>query len=311
MQKSIRVQYENKNSNHYRRTSSGALPTDDPFILDLLNRMTLAEKVGQMFQLDIASFLPNGAAWGTDIDWASLEQAVSKYGIGSLFNNNLNVKEWLDLITNVQQIARNSSTSGIPILYGLDSVHGANYVIGATLFPQPIGSGATFNPDLAYNAGVVTAKDTRAVGIPWAFAPNVEVARNVIWPRTYELYSEDPYLNSVMVTALVNGLTGGKNATNGGIANVTKVAACPKHFVGYCDPHSGKDHTNTETSFRMVKEILLPPFQAGIDAGAQSVMASMGSIDYVPISGSKKYLTDVLRTQMGFDGLLVSDYQYV
>jgi beta-glucosidase len=208
--------------------------------MKMTSSLTLSQKIGQMLQMDVTTFLKKSP--GTELDVTQFTQVMSKYHIGSLFNNQLNVTEWLSFINQIQHIAMSSGDSKIPILYGLDSVHGANYVIGATLFPQ-FGTGAcAFNPELIMKQGLITAKDTRTAGVPWVFSPILEIGVTPLWSRLYEVFGEDPYLTSVLGSAIFKGLT------SSDLKNITSVAACMKHFVGYSYPKTGHDHTNSEVS---------------------------------------------------------------
>ncbi len=171
-------------------------------IEDLLKRMTLEEKVGQMTQLTIGMIV-NGRDQNIKIDPAKLEKAIGKYGVGSILNVSdqaLTLDHWHEIISQIQAAAKKTRL-GIPVIYGIDSIHGANYVQGATLFPQEIGMAATWNPELMKRAAEITAIETRAAGIPWSFSPVLDLGRNPLWPRFWETFGEDPYLAKVMGVA--------------------------------------------------------------------------------------------------------------
>jgi beta-glucosidase len=263
----------------------------------IVSSLSLREKIGQMLQLDAWSFLRSYPS--KDIDMEKLRTYILDYNVGSFLNNMLNITEWIEMITTIQKIAM-SSNSRIPVLYGIDSVHGANYVIGATLFPHFGTSACAFRPDLLVKQGEITAKDTRTVGIPWVFSPILEVGANVVWSRVYEVFGEDPYLTTVLGQAIISGLT------SNNLQNVTKCAVCMKHFIGYSYPRTGKDHTNSEVSERFLRENLLPPFR-GAAKMVQTVMLSMGSINGEPVTSSRRYAKDLLN-EIGFEGLVVTDY---
>jgi beta-glucosidase len=179
-------------------------------IEDLLKRMTLEEKVGQMTQLAIGMVV-SGRDQDVKIDPAKLEKAIVKYGVGSILNVSdqaLTVDKWHEVIGQMQEVATKKTRLGIPIIYGIDSIHGANYVQGATLFPQEIGMAATFNPELMKRAAEIAAIETRAAAIPWSFSPVLDLGRNPLWPRFWETFGEDPYLAKVMGVAFVRGLEG-------------------------------------------------------------------------------------------------------
>src|SRR5947208_4690311 len=176
----------------------------------LLKRMTLEEKVGQMTQLAIG-MIANGRDQEIQIDPAKLDKAIVRYGVGSILNvaeQALTVDKWHDIIKQIQEAATKKTRLGIPVIYGIDSIHGANYVQGATLFPQEIGMAATWNPGLMKRGSEIAAMETRAAGIPWSFSPVLDIGRQPQWPRFYETFGEDPYLAKVMGVAFVRGMEG-------------------------------------------------------------------------------------------------------
>src|SRR5438876_2971727 len=170
----------------------------------LLKRMTLEEKVGQMTQLAIG-MIATGQDQTVQIDSAKLDKAIGHYGVGSILNVHeqaLTVDKWHEIIGQIQSAAKKTRL-GIPVIYGIDSIHGANYVQGATLFPQEIGMAATWNPELMKRAAEISAVETRAVGIPWSFSPVLDIGRQPLWSRFWETFGEDPYLAKVMGVAFV------------------------------------------------------------------------------------------------------------
>src|SRR2546425_11912524 len=176
----------------------------------LLKRMTLEEKVGQMTQLAIG-MIAKGRDQEIQIDPAKLDKALVRYGVGSILNvaeQALTVDKWHEIINQIQETATKKTRLGIPVIYGIDSIHGANYVQGATLFPQEIGMAATWNPELMKRATEIAGMETRAAGIPWSFSPVLDIGRQPVWPRFYETFGEDPYLAKVMGAAFVRGLEG-------------------------------------------------------------------------------------------------------
>lgn len=177
------------------------------------------------------------------------------------------------------------------------------------LFPQQIALAATFNPSVARKAGRVAARDTRAAGVPWLFAPILGIATQPLWPRTYETFGEDPFLASKMGAELVKGiqasLPGGEDDDDG---EPLKAAACMKHFVGYSHPSSGHDRSPSRIPQQEVMDMYLRPFQAAVDAGVASAMESYNELNGVPMASSRRYLVDVLRGRMSFLGMLVTDY---
>ncbi|CAK4080501.1 unnamed protein product, partial [Aphanomyces euteiches] len=186
--------------------------------------------------------------------------------------------------------------TGHPIIYGLDSVHGANYVKDAVLFPQQINIGATFNPKFAKSMGTIAARDTKASGMNWLFTPILDVSRHKAWPRTYETYGEDPLVASTMATNIVQGIQG------------QGVAACFKHFIGYSASQSGKDRDPVTLSKHEIQNIFMPSFKAAVDAGILTGMGAYTELNGVPLSANRQTSIDLLRKDLKWDGMLVSDW---
>ena len=266
----------------------------------ILNTMTLEEKVGQMTQID-QRFLDTI----TDL---------STYHIGSLLSgggSHPDVNEpqaWLDMYNKYQSEALKSRLA-IPLVYGIDAVHGHNNVYGATIFPHNIGLGATNNSDLIYKVSEITSKEVAATGIDWTFAPCLSSPEDYRWGRTYEGFSSDPSLVANLGSAAVSGYQSVANM------NGKKVIACAKHFVGDGNTEFGTgmnglvDRGNTVLSIDELKEKLLPKYQQAIDADVQTIMASYNSWNGVKCHGSKELLTDILKDEMGFEGFVISDWQ--
>src|SRR5437660_9290834 len=220
------------------RTPPPGAALADRRVADLVEKMTLEEKVGQMTQLEIG-MVTDGIDAGLRINPAKLHKAVVEYGVGSILNVKdlaLPVEKWQELISAIQKAASETRLK-IPVLYGIDTIHGANYIKGATLFPQPLGMAATWNPQLMLDASRAAAAETRAAAIPWNFSPVLDVGRQPLWPRLYETFGEDAYLASVMGVATVRGYQGDDPAS------ASRVAATLKHYVGYSLPASGHDRT--------------------------------------------------------------------
>src|ERR671939_373696 len=271
---------------------------------DLLARMTLEEKVGQMTQLQIGT-VTTGADQSIEIDPAKLEKAVVKYGVGSILNVNgqaLSVERWRDIIGKIQEASRRTRLR-IPVLYGIDSIHGANYVQGSTLFPQEIGMAATWNPALMQRAEEIAAAETRAAGIPWSFSPVLDIGRQPLWPRFYETFGEDPYLAKVMGAAFVRGLEGSD------VSSQQSVAASLKHYMGYSFPLSGRDRTSAWIPENYLREYFLPTFAEAVKAGAHTVMVNSAEINGTPGHINRHVLTDILKGELGFRGFVVSDWE--
>ena len=295
----------NDSDEFFQRTIRTAPERDNTQkIEDLLKRMTLEEKVGQMTQLTIGMIV-NGRDQDIKIDPAKLDKAIVKYGVGSILNVSdqaLTIDRWHEIIGEIQGAAKKTRL-GIPVLYGIDSIHGANYIQGATLFPQEIGMAATWNPELMKRASEITAIETRAAGIPWSFSPVLDLGRNPLWPRFWETFGEDPYLAKVMGVAFVRGLEGADVSSN------DQVAASLKHYMGYSFPLTGRDRTPAWIPENYLREYFLPTFDAAVKAGARTVMINSGEINGVPGHVNKHILTDILRGELGFKGFVVSDWE--
>ena len=275
----------------------------DARVDSLLALMTLEEKVGQMMQLELG-MVTNRDSFPQPIVAEQLQRIVRDYHVGSILNvvdAAFTLDHWHEIVPAIQEEAAQTRL-GIPVLYGIDAVHGANYTREAVLFPQNQGLAATWNTALAEEAGAVTARDVRASGIPWNFAPVLDVGREPRWPRHYEALGEDTHLTTAMGLALIRGMQGGD------LSAPNRVAATMKHFVGYSGPESGRDRTPARISDIELREQYLPPFRAAVEAGAASVMVNSGEVNGVPVHASRYLLTDVLREELGFEGLIVTDW---
>jgi beta-glucosidase len=264
----------------------------------------LEEKVGQMTQLQIG-MVATGKDQKIQIDPAKLEKAIVQYGVGSILNvqdQALDIEKWHEVIGRIQEAARRTRLK-IPVLYGIDSIHGANYVQGATLFPQEIGMAATWNPVLMQRAAEISAAETRAAGIPWSFSPVLDIGRQPLWPRFWETFGEDPYLAKVMGVAFVRGMEGED------VSSPNHVAACLKHYMGYSLPLSGRDRTTALIPENYLREYVLPPFEAAVKARAHTVMVNSAEINGIPGHVNRHILTDILRGELGFQGVVVSDWE--
>lgn len=271
---------------------------------DLLSKMTLREKVGQMTQLEIG-MICDGIDQQLKVNPEKLQKAIAHYGVGSILNvkdEALPLEHWHDIIGQIETAAKNTRLH-IPVLYGIDSIHGANYVQGSTLFPQPLTMAATWNPLLALRAAQITAAETRAADIPWNFSPVLDIGRQPLWPRLYETYGEDPNLAKTMGVAVVRGYEGTD------VADSKNVAACLKHYVGYSGPTSGRDRTPALIPEITLREYYLPTFKAAIEAGAHTVMVNSGEVNGVPGHINKYLLTNVLRGELKFQGVVVTDWE--
>ena len=270
----------------------------------LLARMTLEEKIGQMTQLEIG-MVTTGKDQDIQIDPAKLEKAIVKYGVGSLLNvkdQALPLEKWHQIIRQIQETSQRSRLK-IPVIYGIDSIHGANYVRGSTLYPQEIGMAATWNPALMQRLAEITAVETRAAGIAWTFSPVLDIGRQPLWPRFYETFGEDPYLAKVLGVAFVRGIEGDD------ISSTNHVATSLKHYMGYSYPLNGRDRTTAWIPENYLREYVMPTFAAAVKAGARTVMVNSAEINGIPGHINRHILIDILRGELGFKGVVVSDWE--
>lgn len=281
--------------------SFAQIPADEQKADALLKQMTLDEKIGQMTQvtLGVVSTPVDGV-----LDPAALQKAVVDYKVGSILNvtdHALTVDQWQTVIRQIQDAAGKTRLK-IPVIYGLDGIHGQTYTLNATLFPQNIAMAATRNPDLVAGAAKVTAKELRASGIRWNFAPVLDCGRQPLWSRFPETYGEDVYIGKTLGSAAV------KAYEEDGLRNPTAVASCLKHYLGYSDSRTGKDRTPIYLPEIEMREYYLPQFRQAVATGASTVMVNSSEINGTPVHASKYLLTDVLRKELGFQGVVVSDW---
>ena len=201
-------------------------------------------------------------------------------------------------------MALNETRLKIPVIYGIDAIHGATYTAGATFFPQEIGQAATWNRELVRRGAEISAYETRASGIPWSFSPVLDLGRDPRFPRMWETMGEDPYLAGQLGVEIINGYEGVDN----NVDDPTHVAACLKHFLGYSVPKSGKDRTPAYIPEIELRERHLVTFEAAIKAGAHSVMINSGLINGEPVHASYDIITRLLKQELGFDGVVVTDW---
>jgi beta-glucosidase len=286
----------------------------DAKVKELLAKMSIEEKVGQMTQINLNVVLKGGYGnMDGTIDPEALRKAIVDYKVGSILNainHAYSVEKWHEIITAIQDVATKQTPNKIPVLYGIDAIHGVTFTSNSTLFPQNIGIGATRNVELSRLAGEITAKETRASGIRWNFAPVLDVGRQPLWPRFPETYGEDVYLVTQLGVASIIGMEGPETA-NKNLNKNDRVASCMKHYIGYSLPLSGKDRTPAYIPERVLREYFLPPFTAAVKAGSSTIMINSSEINGVPVHASKYLLTDVLRDELGFKGLAVSDWEDV
>ena len=273
--------------------------------------LTLEEKVGQTCQITldvVAQTDPQGRTLvPLKLDTNKLTEALVKYKVGSILNvswHTLSREQWKE-ITETIHAYYSSGRIKVPVIYGIDAIHGVNYTRGATLFPQEIGLAATWNPGIAEEFARITAYETRASGIPWNFSPVLDLGRNPLWSRNFETLGEDPYLASVMGAAIVKGYQG--NIPNS--IDSLHVLACMKHFVGYSAALSGRDRTPAWIPDKYMKELYFPPFKAAVEAGAKTVMINSGTVNGIPGHVNEPLIQHTLKDQWKFPGFAVSDWE--
>ncbi len=254
-------------------------------VVELLGRMTLEEKIGQMAQLNV------GDSYIHDY----LADAVRGGHAGSV----LNVVD-VDVVNELQRMAVEESRLGIPLIVGRDVIHGFK-----TVMPIPLGQAATWNPDVVRRGARVAAREAASTGVNWTFAPMIDISRDPRWGRIAESLGEDPFLASALGVAMVEGFQGEDLTAH------DTIAACAKHFVGYGAVESGRDYATTNIPENELRNIYLPPFRAAVDAGVSTLMTSFSDLDGVPATANEYLVRDVLRGEWGFDGFVVSDWDSV
>ncbi len=290
------------------RSLSGELYLDptqpvEARVADLLGRLTLEEKVGQMTQIDVTRLMGSGEWDRGPLNEEWLQRVLIDNHVGSLLSGGgaapvpNTPKGWAEMTNALQRYALENARLPIPLIYGVDAVHGHNNVLGATIYPHNLGLAATFDPELVKTISRKVADDLLATGTPWTFAPVTDVGRDARWGRFYETFGEDPYLAADLVAASVRGFQASG-----------RVAATVKHFGGYSQPLVGFDRSPAFLDTRTLRTVHFPTSRAGLDAGADTVMANSGSVNGVPVHASPYLLTDVLRGEFGFNGVTVSDW---
>ena len=295
------------------KTGSGEDAALEKRVDSVMSNLTLEEKVGQMAQytLDVIGkeVSPNQSVDPFEFDPAKLDTILGMYKVGSILNTTNNKAQttemWSYIIKTIQD--RAIRETGIPVLFGIDAIHGTNYTAGATLFPQGVGMGATFNTALMEEGSRISAYETRASNIPYTFAPTMDLIRDQRWSRHWESYSEDTYLTAQMALASLKGFQGddynniGKN----------HVAVSLKHYMGYGVPVSGKDRTPAIISESDLREKFFEPFRQAIEAGALSVMINSGHINGVSTHADHRLLTEWVKEDLNYDGVLITDWNDV
>ena len=262
----------------------------DRFIDDLMGKMTVEEKIGQL-NLPVAGDIVTGQAKSSNVS-----ERIRKGEVGGLFN-----LKGAEKIRDVQRIAVEESRLGIPILFGMDVIHGYE-----TIFPIPLGLSCSWDMEAVELSARIAAEEASADGICWTFSPMVDVSRDARWGRASEGSGEDTYLGCRIAEAMVRGYQGPDKETQ--LTEDDQIMACVKHFALYGAPEAGRDYNTVDMSHIRMYNEYFPPYKAAVDAGAGSVMASFNEVDGVPATGNKWLMTEVLRNQWGFDGFVVTDY---
>lgn len=301
---------------------SGCEPSDNPStsntereteqkIANIISQMTLREKAGQMVNIGLPAVL-KGEYWnGRDtaiFDSAKFKKNIIDYAVGSIHNTPrypATPEEWFKIIKTIQDSALKSTRLGIPILYGLDNIHGANYVNGSVLFPHQIAIAATWNTELSEMCGEVTSYESRAASVPWNFNPNADIASNPLWGRISESFGEDPHLVSEMTKAYIKG------SQKNGLQDSLSSAVCVKHFLGYGAGRNGKDRANAIIPENNLRQYFLPPFKKAIENGAMGIMISSNAVNGLPCHINEYYINDILKGELKFNGVVISDFSDV
>ena len=285
------------------QTVTPAIPQDKNIevkVEKLLKNMTLEEKVGQMTQL-ATTVVANGLEITPEG-----ENLLRTYKIGSVLNTPADIAQnpegYNKYIKELNRIA--IEETGIPILYGLDHIHGTSYVVGGTLFPQEISLAASFNREHAYNMGKVTAYESRAANVPWTFSPTMDLGRNPEWSRMWESFGEDAYVNAQMAIAEVSGMQG-EDPNHVGPFNI---AACAKHFMGYGVPVTGQDRTPASITPTDLREKHFEPFKEALNHGTLTLMVNSASNNGMPFHANHELLTKWVKEDLKWDGMIVTDW---
>ena len=293
-----------------KSAQKSAIPSDkdvEAQVEKFLSRMTLDEKIGQMCELTIDVITDMSVADSMVLNEEALKNVLEKYKVGSILNVPKGVaqtpKAWSMLIRRLNQISMDAQ-AGVPQIYGVDQIHGASYTWGATLFPQEVGQGASFNASIPRRVSEIAAYESRACLIPWVYSPVMDLGRNALWSRLWESYGEDVYVNKVMARQAVLGYQG----EDPNHIDAQHVAACLKHYMAYGVPRTGKDRTPSNVSMREMREKFFQPFRAAIEAGALSLMVNSGVNDGIPFHANSELLTTWLKDELGWDGMIVTDW---
>jgi beta-glucosidase len=277
----------------------------------LLSQMTIEEKIGQMMQLNQSAIVAE-SNWGagtdlqivTRLDTGKLGPILRKYHVGSFLNGiAIPAETWYTFYKDIQEFNMKTSRLKIPVIYGVDHMHGPNYLEGGTIFPHAINTAATFNNQFPADMARVTAIETADLGHLWLFAPVLDLGRTPLWGRFYETLGESPHVEKTMAGIYI------KTVQNEEEIAPYKIAATAKHFLGYSDPKYGWDRGVTDMSEQAMYEFHVPAFQAAVDAGIRSFMINSGEVNGEPVHSSYRLLTTLLRDEMKFKGVVVTDWE--
>ena len=271
-------------------TSQGNPQEMDKFITELMGKMTLHEKIGQL-NLPVTGNIVTGQAKSSDV-----AGKIRNGEVGGLFN-----LKGVKNIREVQKLAVENSRLGIPLLFGMDVIHGYE-----TVFPIPLALSCSWDMEAIEKSARIAAIESSADGICWTFSPMVDICRDARWGRVMEGAGEDPYLGSLIAKARVEGFQGGNDWRS--LADVNTVLACCKHFAAYGAAEAGRDYNTSELSQNTLMNYYMPPYLAAKEAGVATFMASFNEINGVPSTGNKWLMTDLLREDWGFNGFVVTDY---
>lgn len=285
----------------------------------LLSKMTLKDKVGQMCELTldvvaqqssndkVTSNKSKKSLAGGMLSAEAVNSVFGDYKVGSILNIPNGIAQtpevWSEVVRTLNDISA-AKCGGVPQLQGVDQIHGASYTWGATLFPQEIGQGASFNKQIPYRIGQITAYETRACLIPWVYSPVMDLARSPLWPRQWESFGEDVLVNGIMASQLTRGLQGDDPNHIG----MYGVAACLKHYLAYGAAVSGKDRTPSSVTEREMMEKYFQPFRMCVEAGALSVMVNSSNNNGMPFHCNRKVLTEWLKEGLDWDGMVITDW---
>lgn len=286
--------------------SSPSIPSDkviEANVRKTLQGMTLEEKVGQMMQISVGQLLDPRTR---DFNEEAVNTVFGKYKVGSILNTFFDqaqpVQLTAELVSRLQE--KSMELVGIPMVYGLDMIHGASYLSDGTFFPQEVNLAATFQPEYARVMGEAMAYETRAAMVPWVFSPVMDLTRNTAWPRNWESWGEDPYLQSVMAATETRALQG----DDPNHIDNEHVAVSIKHYMAYGAPVTGKDRTPAIVSVSDLRDKFFAPFKASVEAGALTVMVNSASINGVPTHANRTLLTGWLKEGLAWDGMIVTDW---